>query len=304
MKWTLVVLAASLTTAAQTVPLPCESSRQTISPTGAQALVQCKDDTLRVVDLPSGNEVRSLPAKSISALQFSSDGKFAAMASTDGTTIVFATSGSAKPVELPIKPFADDFQFLPENKIVVVSVHMAGAEVWDISATPKKVATLGADFDGFTGVAVSHDGKLVAACGADTVVRLWRTDSWKSAGEYRGYLLEPFAIAFSADDQSLLVGGADKRITVLDVATAAELRKLPEQHDPVGTIGALDADHIAVLYFDEDGRKPPHVMMWNLKSDSAQPVATGKPMTGGGIVKDKLWLVNASGKNMEMWQAE
>ena len=304
MKWTLVVLAASLTAAAQTVPLPCESTRQTISPTGAQALVRCKDDTTRLVDLPSGKEVRSLHAKSVSTMQFSTDGKFAALASDDGTTLVFATSGGATPIHLPMKPFADDVQFLPGNKTAIVSVHMNGGEVWDISAAPKKIATLTSDFDGFSSMAVSNDGKLLAACGADTVVRLWHTDSWNSAGEYRGYLLEPFTITFSADDKWLFVGGADKQITVVDVASAREIRKLPAQPDPVEFVGTLDADHIAASYFDEDGRKPPHIMVWDLKSGSAQPVAVGKAMTGGGIVRGKLWLVNSKGKDMEMWLAE
>lgn len=299
MKWTLILLTASLSAAAQTVPLSCDSTRQTISPTGTQALVQCKDDTVRLIDLPSGKEERSLPGKHVTANSFSPDGKFAAVAYSSGDTLVFSAAGQSEPVKLRT---ADDVQFLPGNKTVILSVHMNGGEVWDISAAPKKIATLLTDFDGFSAVAVSHDGKFVAACGADTVVRLWRTDTWKSAGEYRGYLLEPFAIDFSSDDKQLLVGGADKQITVVDVATATKLRQLPAQPDPIGMIAALDADHVAALYFDEDGRKPPRAMVWDLKAGSAHPVT--KPMTGGGIVKGKLWLANANGKSLEIWNGE
>jgi len=304
MKWTLILLAASLTAVAQTVPLPCESTRQTISPTGTQAFVQCKDDTLRLIALPSGKQERSLPGKAVAASNFSADGNFAAVAYYTGGTMVFPIAGQASPTKLPITGTADDIQFLPGNKVAIVSVHMNGGEVWDISGKPKKIATLPADFDGFSAVAVSNDGKLVAACGVDTVVRLWHTDTWKPAGEYRGYLLEPFAIAFSSDDKQLLVGGADKQITIVDVATLKEVRKFPAQPDPVGMIGTLDADHIAAMYFDEDGRKPPRAMVWDLKTGTAQPAGVGKAMTGGGIVKGKLWLADTNGKSMEIWNGD
>ena len=303
-KWTLVLLAASLTAAAQTVPLPCESSYQVISPTGAQAFVSCKDDTVRLINLPSGKEERSLAGKAVAATVFSPDGEYAAVAYYTGTTLVFPTVGKGAPTQVPIAPSADGIQFLPGNKTVIASAHMRGGEVWDISATPKKIATLATDFDGFSSVTVSHNGKLIAACGADTVVRLWHTDTWKSAGEYRGYLLEPFAIAFSADDKWLLVGGADKQVTILDTATASEVRKLPRQPDPFDTIGALDTNRVAVRYFDEDGRKPPHILIWDLQSDSAKAASPGKAITGGGIVKDKLWLTNSSGKTMEIWNGD
>jgi len=166
------------------------------------------------------------------------------------------------------------------------------------------LTTLATDFDGVNAIAVSPNGELVATCGADTIIRLWDTSNWKLKGEYREMLLEPFAAAFTTDSKSLLFGGADKQITILDVAALRVVRKLPRQPDPFDVITALDAHQIVVRYFDEDGRKPPHILRWNIESGSSQPVAADRKFTGGGTGQGKLWLSNANGKSMEVWIAE
>jgi hypothetical protein len=118
-------------------------------------------------------------------------------------------------------------------------------------------------------------------------------------GEYRQYLLEPFAGAFSTDGKWLFLGGADKQITIVDVTSLTEVRKLPRQKDPFNGIESVDNNHIAVRYFDEDGLKPPHVLRWDLQAGTAETIAE-KDVTGS-VVKGKLWLANANGKELEIW---
>ena len=309
-KWILAffaiaAFAASAQAASAKIPLGCDSTSQQLSSTGEQALVRCQDNSVRLISLPSGKEERTISAgKAISTYQFSSDGKDFAISRDDGSIQVFSSTPQASPIAWQLGLPADDIQFLPGNKVVVVSPHARPGEVWDIAATPTKIATLATDFDGLTSVGISSDGKLVATCGADTVVRIWDTSTWKLKSEYRQLLLEPFAAAFTLDGKWLLMGGADQQVTILDANTAAEIRKLPRQPDPFDNIAVLDANHIAVRYFDEDGVKPPHVLRWNLQSGTSQPIALDRPVSGGGVVKGKLWLANATGRELEIWSAE
>jgi len=301
----LSIIAVSAQAGTARIALPCEFRDPQISPTGEQVLALCKDETLHLFNLPSGKEERAIPGgKKVRSYQFSPDGKNFAVGFKDGSVQVYASAVQAAPVQFKIAEAVDDINFLPGNKALVISAHMSAGQVWDISGTPRQVATLATDFDGLTTVAVSPDGKWVATCGADTVVRLWDTANWKLKSEYRKYLLEPFAAAFTQDGKWLLVGGADQQITILDAGTLAEVRKLPAQADPLGLIAALDANHVAVLYFDADGRKPLHFDRWDLQAGKRQPITAESEIKGCAAVKGKFWLAGVDGKELQLWSAD
>src|SRR5437868_3014589 len=83
---------------AATVPLPCESSGQIISPTGDQVAVSCSDHTLRLVDVASGTTQHVFAAEPlIDASKYSRDGRWFAVGLWDGTVEVVPTSGVAAP---------------------------------------------------------------------------------------------------------------------------------------------------------------------------------------------------------------
>src|SRR4051794_32251537 len=68
------------------VALPCDSTDQTLSPTGSQAVVECKDHSLHLVSIPDGNDHLVLPAdRRANSYVFSPDGKWLALGFKDGT---------------------------------------------------------------------------------------------------------------------------------------------------------------------------------------------------------------------------
>ena len=111
-------------------------------------------------------------------------------------------------------------------------------------------------------------------------------------------------MAFTSDQAQLLVGGADKQITVLDAATGALVRTLPRKEDPVQELVALgDGDSVVALYFDADGKRPPHPVVWSLSAGTAQPLVASRRPTGGGLVGGELWLLSsAEGRTLEIWK--
>src|ERR1700740_2157751 len=75
------------------VPLPCGSRFQLISPAGDQVAAQCSDQTLRLVNVGSGGTQRTFdPSPRITQYNYSRDGRWFAVGLSDGTVEVVATS--------------------------------------------------------------------------------------------------------------------------------------------------------------------------------------------------------------------
>jgi hypothetical protein len=289
---------------AATVALPCESAQQMISPTGDQVALRCNDHTVRLVNIRSGATQHTFDAEPrIDQYTYSRDGRWFAVGLWDGTVEVVPASGTAEP-----KRWKSDsrrievLEFFPDSSGIVVGALDRPAQIWDLRETPKQVAILHSDFGGLGACSFSPDGKLLLTADGDTVVRFYDTATWKMLHEYRGLTLETFAVAFTTDGQRAMIGGPDDRITVLDSTSGTELQKFSKDPDVVQQLLPFGNDgQTVILYTDGDGRKPPHQSLWNVNTAKSVPLTAERPLTGGGIVKGKLWVCSAKGKGLDIW---
>jgi hypothetical protein len=104
----------------------------------------------------------------------------------------------------------------------------------------------------------------------------------------------------------VLAGGADARITVLDSATAKEVRQLPAEAGSyiVGIDVLGGTQRAATVYFDDAGEKPPHALVWDLATLKSVAVKSDSPFTCGRIIGSRLWVCSADGKTLTMSQYE
>ncbi len=301
----LVLTTSALAQSSMKLALPCVYSSQEISPSGQHVAVRCTDKSVHLFELPTGHEMNSLPAAdAFDALAFSPDGDYFAAGNNKGEVRVvnIRAPSLAKRWHVADTSF-DILKFVSWNQLVI-SPHSRPGEVWEISPKPARTAALETDFDGLTSAAVSPDGKWLVTTGADTVVRFYDTSTWKLTGEYRDLKLEPFSSAFTADGKYAVVGGADGQLSLFDPASGKLVKSLPAQTDPILEIDGIDASHVAVLYFDVDGRKPPHMLVWDLPSVSSRPFAMDEKVTGGAIVKGHIWTASGAANSLELRQAE
>jgi WD40 repeat protein len=73
--------------------------------------------------------------------------------------------------------------------------------------------------------AFSRDGRLLATCGADRIVRVWQIDSG-ACQELPGHTDEVLAVAFHPDGTRLATGGLDRAIWLWDLARGEEVARL------------------------------------------------------------------------------
>jgi WD40 repeat protein len=285
----LSLFAASEPKPVATMPLPCESRFQVLSPVGNQIAVGCKDKTLRLIDIPSGAEVRNIDAKSVNGFEYSNDGLWFALSHDDGSAEITPTSGSGASKTFQIPAHAHVESFTDPGRVIVASQD-AASQVWDVRETPREIATLQNDFGGLTAFAFSPDGKLLVTADGDTVIRYYDTSNWRLQHQYRGLLLETFAIAFTAEGKHVLVGGADDQITELDTAGAEERRIAKDDGVPFQIIPFGNSGEALVAYFDGEGRAPSKRLLLNLASGKSSKIPGPQP-SAAGMVEGQLWLV-------------
>ncbi len=289
------------------IPLPCESSFQMISPAGDQAALQCRDHSLRLLNIRSGATLLTFESEPrISQYNYSRDGRWFAVGFADGTVEVVPASGTSDAKRwMSDTRNIDTLEFAPDSSKIVVGATDRPGQIWDLRGSPKQVATLHADFAGLLACSFSPDGKMLVTSDGDTVIRFYDTATWQIVHEYRGLTLETFAVSFTADGTQVVAGGPDHRITVLDSATGAEVQKLPKDPEVIRQIFPFGNEgQSIILYTDGDGQKSPHQSIWTLKTAKSMPLNAERPPTGGGIVRGKLWVSSPQGKVLVIWAYE
>ena len=158
------------------------------SPDGKRIFSGCDDNTIKVWDAATGNELMTLRGHkdAVNSVAFSPDGKRIVSGSGDNTI-----------------------------------------KVWD-SATGAELMTLRGHSDKVHGVAFSADGKRIVSSSYDHTVRVWDGSTGAELMTLRvhGYWDSSIAIAFSPDGERIISGSDDKTVRVWDAATGGELMTL------------------------------------------------------------------------------
>jgi WD40 repeat protein/serine/threonine protein kinase len=116
--------------------------------------------------------------------------------------------------------------FLRDGRVWVC---IAGSQIrfWDVR-TRQHTHSLDCH-EAITRLAVSRDGKLLAASRADYTILLWDADSGTELGTLSGHQAAVWALAFSPDGRTLASGSVDRTVKLWNLATLREAVSVPEQ---------------------------------------------------------------------------
>jgi WD40 repeat protein len=203
---------------------------------------------VRVLELPSGKELRSLELARGAEIALSPDGSVLAVGTVSGTISFFSV---ATGVEHPTRRHTADVTavaYSPDGTKVLTGSLDGTARLWDL-ASGKSVSVLEGHTAAVFAVAFSPDGKTIATASADRTIRLHGED-----GEDRGTIASHSGwvsgLGFLSDDV-LVSGSLDRTIRLTRWRKKEEVAKL-DAPDRVLRF-ALSPDGKAVAMTGDDG---------------------------------------------------
>lgn len=296
----------------------------TFSPDGQILASASQDNTIKLWNLATGQELRTLKEPHLDIdrpIAFSPDGQKLAVSSSDNPTsehivIKLWDVNTGQELSIPDMPIFYALAFSPDGQTIASSIpgNPIGIGLWNLK-TGKELLPLKAPFDTFChSLAFSPDGKIIAYGSANSTakpdqiaIKLWDVNTGKELRTLKmakKSLTPCFApIAFSPDGQILaatlaLGSGTDNTIKMWDLATGKEILTFKEQPKPV--LSFAFSSNGKLLVSGGGG----NIRMWNLATGQQIPVLKEHSDTVLSIAfsPNGQTLAASNGNQIEIWQ--
>jgi len=123
------------------------------------------------------------------------------------------------------------------------------------SASMNAVKSIPAHTDLIHELAFSPDGKYLATCSYDRLVKIWNVSTGKLERELKDHSDAVYGVAFASNGQLLATGAADRAVKIWDVATGKRLYTLGDSTDWVQAVAwHPDGKHVAAAGVDKSIR--------------------------------------------------
>ncbi len=198
------------------------------------------------------------------AVDFSSDGRYLAVASSIGVWI-YEVATNRYVTLLPTETQLTSVAFSPDGATLATGLHNHTIALWQVN-TGRRIGTLRHDPLYFPIAVFSPDGTILASGSNDGTVQLWDPGNRTVVAVLEGHTEGVRALAFSPDGSKLATAG-DQNIKLWDVAARMEIATLEGHRENVETL-AFSPDGAMLA----SGSRDDTARLWNVAT--AEQIAT------------------------------
>ncbi|MBD2479662.1 WD40 repeat domain-containing protein [Anabaena sp. FACHB-83] len=271
------------------------------SPDGKTLASGSADNTIKLWNLATGEEIRTLSGHSnlVLSVSFSPDGKTLASGSTDKTIKLWnLATGEEIRTLTGHSGTVWSVSFSPDGKTLASGSDDNTIKLWNL-ATGKEIRTLSGHSNLVYSVSFSADGKTLASGSGDNTIKLWNLATGKEIRTLTGHSNFVLSVSFSPDGKTLASGSADNTIKLWNLATGKEIRTLSGHSNSVSSVSlSADGKTLASGSFDNT------IKLWNLATGEEIRTLSGhsNSVFSVSFSPDGKTLASGSGDNtIKLW---
>jgi len=273
-----------------------------LTPDGRRAVSASYDNTLKVWDLESGRELRTLLGHAGEGVAVSPDGRRAVSASYDKTLKVWdLESGRELRTLHGHSDGVNGVAVSPDGRRLVSASYDKTLKVWDLESG-WELHTLRGHLGGVNGVAVSPDGRRLVSASSDKTLKVWDLESGWELRSLGGHSGGVNGVAVSPDGRRAVSASSDKTLKVWDLESGQELCTLQGHSGWVmGVAVSPDGQRALSASYDET------LKVWDLESGRELRTLQGHSgwVNGVAVSPDGRRAVSASSdKTLKLWDME